>query len=166
MSYNFTEASAAAIQEAMNLAEEKHHTEVHESHLLYSFLSQEDGYFPMMFKQLKLPIDSLINATLHFINELPIFSGQPQKPTPSRSFQNRIQEAAALAKEWKDSYISSDHFFSIFWKNGGEPLASWKKQYRITPQDVDKEIQKIRGDRTMDSPTSESSLQALRKVLS
>lgn len=152
-----------AIQEALKLAEEKQATEVHEMHLLYAFLNQENGYFPMLFKELKLPLDSLSRETLKFLDSLPTFTGQQQKPSPGRSFQNRIQEAAALAKQWNDSYIGSDHFFLVFWKNGGEPLLSWKKQFRVTPQDVDKEIQKIRGGSHMDSPSSESSLQALEK---
>lgn len=163
MSYNFTESCTAAIQEAFNLAEEKQQTEVHETHLLYSFLTQSEGYFPMMFKQLKLPIDSLILQTLAFIDQLATYSGKAEKPTPSRSLQNRIQEASSYAKQFGDSYISSEHFFLAFWKNGGEPLESWKKKQTIRFDDVEKEIKKIRGDQKMDSPTAESSLQALEK---
>lgn len=163
MSYNFTDACTSAIQNAFSQAEAKGQSEVTEANLLYSFLTEDDGYFPMMLKTLKIPLNECIRETDAVINTLPTFSGKGEKPVTSRSLQNRIQEAAALAKEWNDSYISSDHFFSVFWKNGNEPVTSWKKKYKISPQDVDKEIQKIRGDRHMDSPTAESSLQALEK---
>ncbi len=163
MSYNFTDAVTGALQEAIDQAEHNNQTEVSEANLLLSFLEQEDGYFPMMLKTLKLQPRDLISETEKFVKTLPTFSGASQKPGHSRSFQNRIQEAAKLAKEWNDSYISSDHFFSVYWKNGGEPLASWKKRFNISEQTVDKEIQKIRGERHMDSPSAESGLQALEK---
>lgn len=163
MSYNFTDACVSAIQDAVQAAEQNGQTEVSEANLLLSFLQQDDGYFPMILQALKMPVEGLIKETKQFITTLPTFSGQKQPPGQGRSFQNRVQEAAALAKEWNDSYISSDHFFSIYWKNGGQPLANWKKSYKYSQQDIDKEIHKIRGDRHMDSPSAESSLQALEK---
>ncbi|MBS0634718.1 MAG: AAA family ATPase [Verrucomicrobia bacterium] len=163
MSYNFTDACTSAIQSALTAAENNGQTEVTEANLLLSFLEQEDGYFEMISKDLKLDAAALMGETEKFIKTLPTFSGSKQQPGTGRSFQNRIQEAAALAKEWNDSYISSDHFFSVYWKNGGEPFASWKKRSKYSQKDIDKEIQKIRGDRHMDSPTAESGLQALEK---
>ena len=62
----------------------------------------------------------------------------------------------------KDTYTSSDHFFLSYWKNGGEPFASWKKAQAIFKK-VEEQIKKIRGDRHMDSPSAEASLQALEK---
>ncbi len=163
MSYNFTDAVTSALQEALDQAEHNNQTEVTEANLLLSFLQQEDGYFSMLLKTLKLSPESLTKETENFVKTLPTFSGSSQKPGHGRSFQNRIQEAAQLAKEWNDSYISSDHFFSVYWKNGGEPLSSWKKRFNISQQTVDNEIKKIRGERHMDSPSAESSLQALEK---
>ncbi len=163
MSFNFTDSVTEALQNAFTSSEQNGQTEVSDANLLLSFLEQEDGYFQMLMKTLKLPYEELRNQTKEFIKTLPTFSGSSQKPNAGRSLQNRIQEAANLAKEWTDSYISADHFFSVYWKNGGEPLASWKKKFRLSPQDIDKEILKIRGDRHMDSPTAEASLQALEK---
>ncbi|MCE5295045.1 MAG: AAA family ATPase [Chlamydiales bacterium] len=164
MTFNFTDAVTTAIQDAMQQAENGKQTEVGEANLLLSFLQEEDGYFPMIIQALKLSSDELLRATKQFIPTLPTYSGgSSQKPQVGRSLQNRIQEAAALAKEWKDSYISSDHFFSVFWKNAGEPFASWKKKSALSQKDIDNEIKKIRGDRHMDSSSAESSLQALEK---
>src|SRR4029077_13118382 len=68
-----------------------------------------------------------------------------------------------IAKEWKDSYLSSDHFFLAFWKNSGEPFSSWKSAYKLSVKDIERTIQTIRGDRHMDSPSAELNLQALEK---
>jgi ATP-dependent Clp protease ATP-binding subunit ClpB len=159
---NFTEAVAEAIQAAFTYAEDNRHTEVTENHLLYGFLIDDEGYFPSILKTLNIPSDELYKKTVEFLQKTPTFSS-PQAPTPSRSLQNRIQEAQALAKEWNDTYVSSDHFFLVFWRNGGEPIVSFKKRYNISDKEVEKTIKTIRGDRHMDSPTGEASLQALEK---
>lgn len=163
MTLPFTDAVTDAIQHAVGFSQEAKNTEIHEMHLLLAFLEQEGGYFPMLFQALKLPQDSLETKLHTFLSGLPTYSGQSHEPTASRSLQNRIQEAQNLAKKNSDSYVSSDHFFSVFWKNGGEPLESWKKPFKLSQEQIDNEIKKIRGTTTMDSPSAESSLQALEK---
>lgn len=163
MTLPFTDAASQALQNAVLLAKEFRHTQIEESHLLLGFLEQEDGYFRMLMNSLELPCDSLIKELKSFLPTLATFAGAPGEPSPSRSLENRIREAEALAQKQKDSYVSSDHFFSVFWKNGGEPLASWKKRYPLTQNQIDSEIKKIRGTTTMDSPSSEGALQALNK---
>ena len=159
---NFTEAVTQALQLAFQLAEEKRQTEVTDMHLLYGFLEDEKGYFVSLLKTLQLPPEDLKRRVAEYLNTLPTVA-QPQQPTAARSLQNRIQEAQNIAKEWNDSYTSSDHFFLAFWKNGGEPLSSWKSHYHISNSQVEQAITNIRGDRHMDSPSAESSLQALEK---
>lgn len=159
---NFTEAVTAAIQTAFTYAEQKRHTEVTDIHLLYAFLVDKEGYFPSILKTLGLPSEDLLSKTTAFLDNLPTFS-TPQPPNPARSLQNRIQEAQTLAREWNDTYVSSDHFFYVFWKNSGEPLTSWKSHFKVSQPQVEQAIKTIRGDRHMDSPTAEASLQALDK---
>ncbi|MDB6081361.1 MAG: clpb5 [Chlamydiia bacterium] len=159
---NFTESVTFAIQSAFAKAEELHQTEVTEAHLLYGFLDDPEGYFQSILKTLKLPGDDLLKKTKEFLSTLPTVS-TAQAPSPARSLQNRIQEAEKLAKEWNDTYVSSPHFFLVFWKNSGEPFASWKNQHKISYQEVERTVKSIQGDRHMDSPTAESSLQALEK---
>jgi ATP-dependent Clp protease ATP-binding subunit ClpB len=160
---NFTEAVTNALQSAFTLAEERNHTEVQEAHLLLAFLQEPDGYFFNLLRALKLPAPSLVKATEAFIEVLPTFSGAHQPPQVGRTLQNRIQDAQNLAKKWNDSYVSSDHFFYVFWKNSGEPLAGWKKNFDVSIETVESEIKKIRGDRHMDSASAETGLHALEK---
>ncbi len=159
---NFTEAVATAIQAAFSKAEELHHTEVSDAHLLYGFLQETQGYFQTILKTLQLPAKELSQKTESYLSTLPTFT-EPQPPTPARSLQNRIQEAQSIAKELHDSYLSSDHFFLAFWKNGGEPFSSFKNSHPLSTKEVEQAIQNIRGSNHMDSPTAESNLQALEK---
>jgi ATP-dependent Clp protease ATP-binding subunit ClpB len=159
---NFTEAVSTALQEAFAYAEEQKHAECTDAHLLYAFLLDENGYFASIICSLKLSEKELFQATTRFLKNLPVLE-KSQSPQPARSLQNRISEAQSIAKSWNDTYLSSDHFFLAYWKNASDPFHSWKEHSPISSKDVEKTIQTIRGDRHMDSPSAEASLQALEK---
>lgn len=164
MEQHFTEAVAQALQKAFSKAQESNHTEVTENHLLSAFLEDPQGYFCSILNNLNADPAPLHLQVEKSISRLPSFTGkEPGQPQPSRNLQARIVDAQGLARQWKDSYTSSDHFLTSFWKNGGEPFISWKNQTGISLKDLEAHIKKIRGDRQMDSPTSEDSIQALEK---
>ncbi|MGK5595550.1 MAG: ATP-dependent chaperone ClpB [Parachlamydiaceae bacterium] len=164
MAQNFTEAVQSAIQEAFRNAQDRKNTEVTENHLLLAFLSDPQGYFISVLSNLKANVDLLQSELESHLKHLPTFSGPSQEPpNASRNLASRLADAESIAKKWNDSYISSDHLLLSFWKHGGEPIASWKRQTNISDKDLEDQIKRIRGDRHMDSPNAEASLQALEK---
>ncbi len=164
MEHNFTDAVSNALQQAFNTAQQKNNSEVTENQLLLAFLEEPDGYFQNILLDLQTHPSTLIEQLQQEINRQPTYSSStPQPPATARSLQMRISDAQNIAKQWNDTYTSSDHFLLSFWKNGGEPLAKWKQQSGITQAQLEETIKKIRGDRHMDSASAESSLQALEK---
>lgn len=163
MPQNFTDAVTEAIEKAFTDAQTRNNTEVTENHLLFAFLSEPEGYFNGILTHLKADPKILLKEVERALDKLPTFSGPGQAPTPARNLQNRISEAQSIAAKMKDTYTSSDHFLLAFWQNGGEPFAAWKKNSGITQKALEEQITKIRGDRHMDSPAAESSLQTLEK---
>lgn len=163
MAQNFTDSVTAALQEAFTDAQRRKNSEITENHLLHAFLKEPEGYFTTILTSLKVDFEPLIEEVDKYLNKLPTYTGAPQAPTAARSLQSRIADAESIAKSWNDSYVSSESFFLSYWKNGGEPFSSWKKQTEITLKEVETLIKSIRGDRHMDSPTAESSLKALEK---
>lgn len=163
MAINFSEAAAIAIEEAFDLAEQQNHTEVTENHLLLSFLNEPQGYFMSILKELKLDVVLLMQLLGDSIKSNPKFAGQSQRPQPSQSLQALIAEAQNIAKQWKDSYVSSDHFLMAFWLKAKDPFANWKKNSHIDAKQLEELILKMRGDRHMDSPTAEASMHTLEK---
>jgi len=163
MNVNFTEAVAGALQSAFTQAQQMHHTEVTENHLLSAFLEDKGGYFQSLLTSLNTQPDTLENEVMGSLRSLPTFSGESQEPAVSRSLQGRIGDAQALAKKMNDSYVSTDHFLLAYWENGGDPFLSWKKRSSVSLNEVKNQVQEIRGDRHMDSPTAEANLQTLEK---
>ena len=163
MPQNFTEAVTTALQQAVQDAEQKKNPEITENHLLYAFLNEPEGYFSGILRGLGANPNDLAQQLAINLNKQPTCQGDRQAPTPARNLQNRIAEAETIAKQWNDSYVSSDHFLCAFWKNAGDPLESWKKKIGINIKQLEEQIKKIRGDRHIDSPTAESSFQALEK---
>ncbi len=163
MQYNFSETAQTAIQQAFSLAEKKKHTEVTENHLLLVFLEDPQGYFNLILDEIKANPADLMENVASTLDRLPSYSGKAEQPQVARSLQERIQEADVFAKQFKDSFISSDHFLLSYWKGGGEPFSSWKKKTKMSLSELQKVIQKMRGEKHMDSPTAETNVKSLEK---
>ena len=160
---DYSEAVQKALEGAFHHAQEKKNTEVSENHLLWSFLEDPQGYFNTLLNELKADPVALKKQVEHALTQVPTFSGEGGEPQAARSLQSRVGEAQNFAKEMKDTYVSSDHFLLSFWKGAAEPFASWKKQTDLSLKQLQEAVQKIRGDRHMDSPTAEGSMKSLEK---
>ena len=163
MNPQFTESTTQALSTAVQTAKERHHTEVTEHHVLLAFFEDQNGYFRTLSSTLNLDPTHLISELNRKLDFLPTFSGEGSEPHLSLSLNKQINSAHTLMQKWGDTYISSDHFFYIFWETSEDPFTSWKKESGMTLKQVEDKIKEIRGGQTMDSPSSEESLQSLEK---
>jgi ATP-dependent Clp protease ATP-binding subunit ClpB len=163
MNQNFTEAVAQALNESLQYATERRHTEITENHLLRSLLLDREGYFASICLALHIDPEILLKQTEASLENLPVYSGAPQTPQASAGLQQKIREAQKWANQWNDSYVSSDHLFLAYWNQPTEPFASLKKLSKKTNKEVEAQILKIRGSRHMDAPSAESTLKSLEK---
>jgi ATP-dependent Clp protease ATP-binding subunit ClpB len=163
MAPQFTESVASALESAFQHALLAKKTEVTESHLLQALLQEETGYFSSLIKALNLNPDTLLQKAIQKAEETPSFTKDLEQPILSTQLQKRIFAAEQLTKEWKDTFISADHLFYLFWQSPKEPFTSWKKESLLSLDDIKQQIEKIRGGTPMDSASSESGLQALEK---
>jgi len=164
MAQNFTDAVTQALQQAFVEAQKRNNTEVTENHLLLSFLEDPEGYLNSILESLNAnPVD-LSEQVRRSLDKLPKYSGTTaQPPATSRNLQSRIADAQNVAQKWNDTYTGSDHFLDSYWQNGGDPFAQWKKDTGISIKQLEELIKKIRGNRHMDSPAAEASMQTLEK---
>jgi ATP-dependent Clp protease ATP-binding subunit ClpB len=163
MAPQFTEAVAAAIEEAFQAAQTQHHLEVSENHLLHALLADAQGYFASICQAASIDPFRLDQEVKSVIERLPTYSSDPKPPQVAMNLQQKIIDAEKIAKSWNDSYISSDHLFLAFWDRPIEPFASWKKLSKKTREGIEADIKNLRGSRHMDSPSAESNLKSLEK---
>jgi ATP-dependent Clp protease ATP-binding subunit ClpB len=164
MPQNYTEAVTSALQEAFNNAQQRNSTEVSENDLLRAFLIDPKSYFNSILGNLNTDPKSLLNDVQRQIDKQPTYSGaSSQPPQTSRSLQMRIADAQNMAQKMNDTFTGSDHFLLSYWKNGGEPISSWRQATGIPYKNVEELIKKIRGNRHIDSPSAEASMQTLEK---
>lgn len=164
MNLQFTDSVREALERAFQFAQENYHTEITENHLLLSFLERPQSYFWTLAASLGLDPYKLKEALKESVQKTSVFTGSQQTPLVSTSLQQKIEEAQKIAHQWKDTHLSSDHFFYLFWQSNSEPFASWKKQSSLTSaSELAAHIKKIRGNKTMDSPTAENQVQVLEK---
>ncbi|MBI3236614.1 MAG: AAA family ATPase [Chlamydiales bacterium] len=163
MSLQFTEPVQEAFLLAQSYAQEKKHTEIRENHLLLGFLKDPEGYFSALSTSLNLKSENLLTQVESTLQHLPHFETASQEPILSQEIRHLLDEAQKIAKKWGDTYLSTDHFFYAFWQKGKEPFSSWKKSSPLTLDLLEQIILQLRGNTHMDSPTAESSLQALNK---
>lgn len=168
MAPQFTDAVLQALETAVNYAQQHRHTEIGENHLLWALLSDPQGYFTSIAKAFGLNPDMILpklEQALANCAQYTSTSSPPPQPTLSGTLHQRITEADQIAKSWQDTYIGSDHLFLAFWKQSGEPFANWiaDKKKTLSVKDVEKQIQQVRGDLHMDSPSAEANVKALDK---
>ncbi|QVL58210.1 MAG: ATP-dependent chaperone ClpB [Simkaniaceae bacterium] len=163
MNPQFTESTAKALSTAVQTAKDRRHTEVTEHHVLLAFFEESSGYFRTLSSALSLDPTPLISQLEAKLDSLPTFSGEGSEPNLSPSLNKQVNNAHTLMQKWGDTYISSDHFFYVFWETSENPFSSWKKKSGLTLKQIDDKIKEIRGGQTMDSPSGEESLQSLKK---
>lgn len=163
MDHKFTEPVTEALQAAVTCAGEHHHTEITEAHLLYGFLQPQDSYFRTLALALGLDSKKLSLILESEWKKLASFAEGGGSPTLSRKLHDTMRAVETLAKEWKDSFLSTDHFFYIFCKAKEGPFFEWKKGCSLSLSQIEAKIKEMRGNTPMDSPTAESQLQALEK---
>lgn len=161
--HNFSESVQNALSQAVQLAKENRNPEVTENHLLLSLLQDLEGYFVSLLEELKVNAAGLTGDVASALARQPTYTDGGKEPQIARNLQIRLQEAAQFAAEMKDSYISSDHLLLSFWQGGEEPFSVWRKKSALSLKTVRESIQKIRGERHMDSPTAETTMKSLEK---
>ncbi|MBF5059735.1 ATP-dependent Clp protease ATP-binding subunit [Candidatus Neptunochlamydia vexilliferae] len=153
MDFQFTESVTKALNSAVEEAKKWKHTEVAEHHLLWAFLQKPNGYFCTLLKTFGVDRTPLEKETTQKLTTLATYAENAQQPAFSQTLYGLIRKAHGLMEKWNDSYISSDHFFALF-------AEGWKG---IDPKNIETKIKEFRGGQTMDSPSSEESVQSLEK---
>jgi ATP-dependent Clp protease ATP-binding subunit ClpB len=163
MNFQCTESISQSLEFSFNLAKQHQHIEIHLNHFLLALLENKEGYFAALLTSLECEASLLYSKVLAAIKDYPNYTNGSEDPKASYELTLFLKKAMDLALSWKDSHVSSDHCLYLLWQGNYEPFNAWKKLSGYSLQQVKDAIFKIRGDRHMDSPTSEQNMKSIEK---
>lgn len=157
----FTVKLQSAIEEALHLAENSQHAEVTPAHIVIALTEQKDGVLRPLFEKLGVSPDSVINAMQNILSKAPKAYGDMQRNF-SRSAARILNSCDKSALEFKDEYISAEHFLlSLLTDECSEKDAL--TSLGITKDGVLSALKAIRGNQRITNQDPEASYQSLDK---
>ncbi len=150
-----------AVNAAVSLAEEKQSGEITSAHVLLPLIGDEDGIIRPLLEKIGVSVESLVSDLSNYLDNLPKSYGQVNRNI-SRDLQRVLMSAEKISTEFKDEYISSEHFLLAVLKNdsGIGPIL---KNNGIGEKEILEALKSIRGDRRVTSNDPESGYKSLEK---
>ena len=105
----FTLKLQSAIEEAAGEAQREKHSEVTPAHIIKALTEQKDGVLRPLFEKLGVSPEQVIQAMDKILSSLPKLYGDAQVSF-SRSAARILSSCDKIAADFKDEYISAEHF--------------------------------------------------------
>jgi ATP-dependent Clp protease ATP-binding subunit ClpB len=180
---NFTDRAEAILKQAISLAETNSTAQVHPLHLVAALwepeIEDESGnvsapsggasLFQTSVEKAGLDKNAFQRVLLSHTNRLPSVYPTPNPPLPmSQGMHVLLRTATTIQKEQRDSFIALDHLLlAIIRSNTSIPeIKSMFQESNLTPpaqKRLEEEIRKARGNRKVDSKSSEAQFESLSK---
>jgi ATP-dependent Clp protease ATP-binding subunit ClpB len=156
----FTLKANQAIQDSLRLGQTLGNQEITPMHLALGIMSIPENIVSEAIKKIGADIPALIAAMNEKLNSLPKVQGA--EPYLNNSLKKAISQASAIAGQFHDEYVSSEHLFlAIFDLN--EAAAKILARFGINKDVFLKALMEIRGTQTITDPNPEEKFQALKR---
>ncbi len=154
---HFTESTLAAIQSAQQIARTRGHQTVTPAHLATALLADPNSPSARVVDRAGGNLQAAqtgLNRTLDALPKVSGSDGQYLSPTLGRAFD----EAQKIAKTWNDTFVAADALLVALRRTTGKELEDLP-----TAKALESAAQEIRGGRTVDSKSAETTFEALEK---
>ena len=152
-----------AIGDADALANTHGNAEVSSEHLLAALLSQKEGVLIPLFERIGIPPSQVLSKTEAMIDRLPKAYGGSVKRSISAQLGNQLYEADKIAADFKDQYLSGEHFLLALIDDASSALARELKALGLDKDAAMQALVAIRGNQSITSEDPESQYEALEK---
>ena len=157
----YTLKMQAAINSAVSMAEDKSSTEITTFHILSALLSDKEGIIIPLFEKIGAPVEDVRNEIDSYLERLPKIYGDVNRGV-SRALQKVFSRAEKVSVEFKDEYVSTEHFLLAALREDPD-VKSILEKYGINEKSVLEALKSVRGDKKITSNDPESGYQALEK---
>lgn len=158
-----TNKAQEALSYAVQHAQELSHAQIQPEHLYLGLTETRDSLVISILNKIGLDDVYIRDKVKENLDKLPKVSGIAQNQiTTSPELNEVLQTAEKTSQEMGDKYISSEHIFLglLLTKNS---VADILNAIQVNADKVKEVLQKIRGNKTVDSPDAESRYEILEK---
>ena len=160
MDFNkFTENSLKVLQNSQNLAEEKHNSEIQQSHLLYSLITLSNSIIYELLSKMNVKVNELVNDLESNINKMAKVSGG--QVYLSVKANETLTMAFKIAENMKDEFVSVEHIFIALMRTADASVTDLFKKYNINEKTFKEELIKIRGNTKVTTQNPEETYNVL-----
>src|SRR5579872_1957567 len=160
MNFNkLTVKAQEAVGEAQNLARGSGNPEVTPEHLLVAMLRQEGGVVAPILNKLGLNPTTIEAEAAAEIAKFSKVGGASAEPMVSASLRKVFDDAFKSADDFKDEYVSTEHFLLAIAQSKERVLA----KHGVTADAVLKALQSVRGNQRVTDQNPEDKYQALER---
>src|SRR5438309_10218633 len=160
MNFNkLTVKSQEAVQEAQNLARDAGNPEATPEHLLVALLRQEGGIVAPILNKLGLNPATIEAEAAAEIAKYSKVGGASAEPLISASLRKIFDVAFKSADDFKDEYVSTEHFLLAIAQSKDKLLS----RHGVTGDAVLKALQSVRGTQRVSDQNPEDKYQALER---
>jgi ATP-dependent Clp protease ATP-binding subunit ClpB len=157
---DYTVKAAEAIRAALDHATARGNPEAIPSHLLAALLDQEGGIVPKLLAKAGASTAELAADVATDLQRLPAAEGGAQAQ-PSRDLRAVLDQAAKLAPQFQDKYVSVEHLLLAIVGVQSSSASQLLAQHGITHELVLQAIQELRGSHRVTDENPEDKYEAL-----
>src|SRR5437667_1172981 len=164
MNFNkLTVKAQEAVQEAQNLARDAGNPEATPEHLLVALLRQEGGIVAPILNKLGLNPATIEAEAAAEIAKYSKVGGASAEPLISSSLRKVFDTAFKSADDFKDEYVSTEHFLLAIAQTKESTSAKILSRHGVTADAVLKALQSVRGTQRVTDQNPEAKYQALER---
>ncbi len=156
----YTVKTSEAIQEAQKTATARGNPETTPTHLLLALMQQEGGIAPRFLAKVDVPTGQLEVELKQALDRLPSVEGGAE-PQPSRSLRTVLDQAAKIAPQFQDQYVSVEHLLMAIVSVPDSAAARALAIHGVTQETLLTAIQELRGSHRVTDANPEDKYDAL-----
>jgi ATP-dependent Clp protease ATP-binding subunit ClpB len=159
----YTQKSREAINEAQQIAAERHHQEITAKHLLAALLQQEGGMAPRFLEHAGVDLNLLNNKVTELLRRIPSVTGYESSMRMSSGLARVLARAEKEAKEMKDDFVSVEHLLLGLIEEGEQETKDALRQIGLTRDTFLLSLRAVRGNQRVTGENPEETYEALER---
>ena len=158
---SYTLKATEALQAAFETAAARGNPETTPGHLLLALLAQDDGIAPRLLAKIGVAAPRVQADLVRELEALPAASGGAE-PHPSRSLKTVLDQAAKLAPQFQDQYVSVEHLLLALASVTDSAAQRVLAGHGVTRDTLLAAIQDLRGSHRVTDDNPEARYEALK----